>query len=240
MYGNEEAVGEGLQASGVCARRGLRHDQGLARGPRAGGSAPLGRGEPETARALTGRPPSDPLAERRIPLAGTIRALCDAKRGGLARHIGVANFTVRLLDEAVAAADEPIVANQCEYHPYLDQRAVLSACRRHGVAFISYCPLGKAQVLGEPAIQAIAKAHGRTPAQIVLRWHLQQGVAAIPKSGTPARIAENLAVFDFALADEEMAAISRPRPPAAGAWSRPPGRPTGIDPPPRSGGGSKP
>ena len=144
----------------------------------------------------------------RIPLAGSVRALCEVKRAGLARHVGVANFTVRLLDEAVAAADEPIAANQCEYHPYLDQRAVLSACRRHGVAFISYCPLGKAQVLGEPAIQAIATAHGRTPAQIVLRWHLQQGVAAIPKSGNPRRIAENFAVFDFELAEDEMARIS--------------------------------
>ena len=143
-----------------------------------------------------------------IPLPGSIRALCGVKRAGLAHHVGVANFTVRLLDEAVAAADEPIAANQCEYHPYLDQRAVLSACRRHGVAFISYCPLGKAQVLGEPAIQAIATAHGRTPAQIVLRWHLQQGIAAIPKSGNARRIAENFSVFDFALAEAEMAQIS--------------------------------
>jgi diketogulonate reductase-like aldo/keto reductase len=146
----------------------------------------------------------------RIALAGSIRALCAARRAGLARHVGVANFTVRLLDEAVALADEPIVANQCEYHPYLDQRAVLGACRRHGVAFIAYCPIGKAQVLGEPAIDAIAQAHGRTPTQVVLRWHLQQpGVAAIPKSGNPRRIGENLAVFDFALSDDEMARISR-------------------------------
>src|SRR4051812_26253779 len=124
------------------------------------------------------------------------------------RRWGAATFTVRLLDGGGAAAAEPIAANQCEYHPYLDQRAVLSACRRHGVAFISYCPLGKAQVLSEPAIQAIAKVHGRTPAQIVLRWHLQQGVAAIPKSGNAGRIAENLAVFDFELAADEMARIS--------------------------------
>ena len=152
-----------------------------------------------------------------IPLAGSIRALCEAKRAGLARHIGVANFTARLLDEAVASADEPIVANQCEYHPYLDQTLVRAECRKHGAAFVSYCPIGKAQVLGEPVIQAIAKALRRTPAQIVLRWHVQQpGVAAIPKSGDPRRMRENLAVFDFALSDEEMARIT--------ALARPGGR----------------
>jgi diketogulonate reductase-like aldo/keto reductase len=143
-----------------------------------------------------------------IPLSGSIKALCEAKRAGLARHVGVANFTVRLLDEAVALADEPIVANQCEYHPYLDQGAVIAACRRHGVAFVSYCPIGKAQVLSESAIRAIAAAHGRTPAQVVLRWHLQQGVAAIPKSGNPGRIAENLSVSGFTLTDDERARIS--------------------------------
>ena len=150
MYGNEEAVGAGLKASGtsrdeVFVTTKVWYEDLAPADLRRSAEAslkPLGLSQVDL--LLIHWP------NARIPLAGTVRALCDAKRAGLARHVGVANFTVRLLDEAVAAADEPIAANQCEYHPYLDQRAVLSACRRHGVAFISYCPLGKAQVLGEP------------------------------------------------------------------------------------------
>ena len=185
MYGNEEAVGAGLKASGIS-----RDEVFVTTKVWYEDLAPADlRRSAEASLKRLGLSRVDLLLihwpNAGIPLPGSIRALCGVKRAGLAHHVGVANFTVRLLDEAVAAADEPIAANQCEYHPYLDQRAVLSACRRHGVAFISYCPLGKAQVLGEPAIQATATAHGRTPAQIVLRWHLQQGVAAIPKSGKP-------------------------------------------------------
>jgi diketogulonate reductase-like aldo/keto reductase len=217
MYGNEEAVGEGLRASGVP-----RDEVFVTTKVWPEDLAP-----PDLARSAEASLKRLGLAQidlllihwpnAAIPLAGSIRALCEAKRAGLARHIGVANFTARLLDEAVASADEPIVANQCEYHPYLDQTLVRAECRKHGAAFVSYCPIGKAQVLGEPVIQAIAKAHRRTPAQIVLRWHVQQpGVAAIPKSGDPRRMRENLAVFDFALSDEEMARIA--------ALARPGGR----------------
>jgi diketogulonate reductase-like aldo/keto reductase len=217
MYGNEEAVGEGLRASGVP-----REEVFITTKVWPEDLAP-----PDLARSAEASLKRLGLAQvdlllihwpnAAIPLAGSIRALCEAKRAGLARHIGVANFTARLLDEAVASADEPIVANQCEYHPYLDQTLVRAECRKHGAAFVSYCPIGKAQVLGEPVIQAIAKAHRRTPAQIVLRWHVQQpGVAAIPKSGDPRRMRENLAVFDFALSDEEMARIA--------ALARPGGR----------------
>lgn len=145
-----------------------------------------------------------------IPLAETMRALCDAKRHGLTRHIGVSNFPTALLEEAVALADEPLVANQCEYHPRLDQAKVIAACRRHGLAFTSYCPIGRGEPLAERTVTEIAARHRRTPAQVVLRWHVQQpGVVAIPKSIHRDRIAENIAVFDFTLTDEEMAAISR-------------------------------
>ena len=210
MYGNEEAVGEGLRASGVARDEVFVTTKVW---PEDLAPADLRRSAEASLKRL-GLSQVDLLLihwpNAAIPLAGTIRALCEAKRAGLSRHIGVANFTVRLLDEAVSLADEPIVANQCEYHPYLDQSLVRAECRKHGAAFVSYCPIGKAQVLSEPAIQAIAKAHRRTPAQIVLRWHVQQpGVAAIPKSGDSRRQRENVAVFDFALTDKEMAAICR-------------------------------
>jgi diketogulonate reductase-like aldo/keto reductase len=146
-----------------------------------------------------------------------IHDLCRAKREGLARHIGVSNFTTALLDRAVAAADEPLVANQVEYHPYLDQAKLRAACHRHGIALTAYCPLGRAGVLKEPVLRAIAQRHGKTVSQVVLRWHVQQpGTIAIPKSGTPKHIAENIDIMDFELSPDEMAQIS--------ALSRPDGR----------------
>lgn len=152
-----------------------------------------------------------------IDLAGSIRALNKARREGIARHIGVSNFTVRLLDQAWSLTQEPLVTNQCEYHPLLDQTRLLAACRRHGMAFTSYTPIGRGKLFGAPAIAAAARAHGRTESQIILRWHIQQpGVVAIPRSVNPARIAENLDVFGFTLSDGEMAAIS--------ALARPDGR----------------
>ena len=102
------------------------------------------------------------------------------------------------------------MANQCEYHPQLDQTVLLGACRAAGVAFVSYSPPGKGGALADPAIAAIARAHGKTPGQVILRWHVQQpGVCAIPKSATPARIRENIDIFDFSLTEDEMAALSR-------------------------------
>ena len=209
MYDNEEAVGEGLRAGGVP-----RHEVFVTTKVWPDDLKPgdLERSAEASLRRL-GLDQVDLLLihwpNAAIPLPGTIDALCKVKRAGLARHIGVANFTVSLLEEAVRLASEPLVANQCEYHPYLDQGAVLAACRRHGLALTSYCPVGRAAVFSEPAVRDIAKAHGKTPAQVVLRWQMQQpGVVAIPKSGDKGRIAENIAVFDFALTDEEMRRIS--------------------------------
>jgi diketogulonate reductase-like aldo/keto reductase len=209
-YGNEEAVGEGIEASRVA-----RADIFL--------TTKVGREEIDEGRLERSAEASlkrlnvdhvDLLLihwpNASIPQKRSIAALCKAKRRGLAKHIGVSNFTVALLAEAVALADEPIVANQCEYHPRLDQSRVIEACRGHGVAFTSYCPLGQGgSLLSDPKIAATAKRHGKTPAQIVLRWHVQQpGVVAIPKSGNRRRIVENFGVFDFALSDEEVGSLS--------------------------------
>ena len=146
---------------------------------------------------------------QRLAVADTIRPLNDVKRRGLTRHIGVSNFTIPLLSEAWAATSEPLVTNQCEYHPYLNQDRVIAACRDKGMSFTAYAPLGRRRVIDEPAIVEIAGRRGKTPAQIVLRWEIQQpGVLAIPKSSRPSRMRENLAVFDFSLNDAEMTAIS--------------------------------
>jgi diketogulonate reductase-like aldo/keto reductase len=138
-----------------------------------------------------------------------IKPLCAVKRRGLARHIGLSNFNVALFEEAWQATSEPIVANQCEYHPYLNQDRLIAACRKAGTAFVAYCPLGRATAFAEPAVAGLARTKGRTPAQIVLRWHLQQsGVAAIPKTRSAARLKENCDVFGFTLNAVEMASIS--------------------------------
>src|SRR5476651_880760 len=143
-----------------------------------------------------------------IPLAETMPALAKAKQQGLARHIGVANFNIALLDQAIKLCPEPLVALQAEYHPYLDQSKLLAAVRQRGMVFTAYCPLGRGRLFGDPVLAEIAKARGKTIAQIALRWLMQQNVAAIPRSSNPERIADNFKVFDFTLSDDEMKRIS--------------------------------
>ncbi len=145
-----------------------------------------------------------------IPLAESIAALNEVSDRGFARNIGVSNFPVALLEEAVKLSRKPLACNQVEYHPFLNQDRLLQACRAHGMALVSYCPLARgSELAGEPAIAAAAQRLDRSAAQIVLRWHIQQtGVAAIPRSSRPERVAENLQVSDFSLSDEEVASIS--------------------------------
>lgn len=152
-----------------------------------------------------------------VPLPETMAALADVKRRGLARHVGVSNFTAGLLREAVACCDEPVVANQVEYHPYLDQSAVLAECRQLGVALTAYSPLAKGRVFAEPLLREIGERHGKSPGQVALRWLVQQpGVIAIPRSSKRERIAEAHDIGDFDLSSAEMQQI--------GALAKPAGR----------------
>jgi diketogulonate reductase-like aldo/keto reductase len=144
-----------------------------------------------------------------IPLSEPIAALAKAKRQGLTRHIGVANFNIALLDEAIRLCPEPLVTLQAEYHPYLDQSRLTQACRQRGMIFTAYCPLGRGRMLRDPVLAEIAAHKGRPLAQIALRWLIQQGnIVPIPRSSHPERMAENLDVFDFALTPDEMARIA--------------------------------
>jgi 2,5-diketo-D-gluconate reductase B len=143
-----------------------------------------------------------------IALVETMPALAKAKRQGLARHIGVANFNIALLDQAIKLCPEPLAALQAEYHPYLDQSKLLAAVHQHGLVFIAYCPLGRGRLFGDPVLTEIAGKRGRSVAQIALRWLLQQDVAAISFSSKPQRIADNFNVFDFTLTDDEMKRIA--------------------------------
>lgn len=217
MYGNEEEVGAGLKASGIA-----RDDVFVTTKVWWEDLAPAALlRSAETSLGKLGLSQVDLLLihwpNAAVPLADSIGALCQAKRDGLARHVGVSNFTSAMVAEASRLASEPLVADQVEYHPYLGQAAVLEAVRAHGMAMTSYCPLGRSEVLADPTVAGIAERHGKTASQVVLRWHLQQpNVVAIPKSGSRHHIEENFAVFDFALADDDMAAIS--------ALARPGGR----------------
>src|SRR5471032_1471132 len=143
-----------------------------------------------------------------IPLAECMPALAKAKQQGLVRHICVANFNTALLDQAIKLCPEPLVALQAEYHPYLDQAKLLAAARRHKLVYIAHCPLGRGRLFDDPVLGEIAKARGRTIAQIALRWLIQQNIAAIPFSSNPQRIAENFNVFDFTLSNDEMKRIA--------------------------------
>lgn len=212
MYGNEAEVGRAIRASKV-PRDQIFVTTKVWRDNIAEGD--LQRSAERSLKAL-GIPQVDLLLihwpNLSIPVAQSVKALCEAKRRGLARHIGISNHPSAMIAEALAAATEPLVCNQFEYHPHLDQKKLVAATRAAGLAVVSYCPLGRGDtggVLAEPVVRAIAKTHGKSQAQVVLRWHLQQpGVVAIPKSATPARIRENFAIFDFALTDQEMAQLS--------------------------------
>jgi 2,5-diketo-D-gluconate reductase B len=143
-----------------------------------------------------------------VPLSETLGALARVKQLGMVKHIGVSNFTVALIEQAVAACPEPLACDQVEYHPYLDQTKVKEACARHGMALIAYSPVAKGRVKEDATLIRIGRAHGKTAAQVCLRWLVQQNACAIPRTSRIERLSENIDIFDFALSDEEVDEIS--------------------------------
>jgi len=143
-----------------------------------------------------------------IPLSETLGALGKVKRDGLARHIGVSNFTVALVEEAVQATSEPLVCDQIECHPFLDQAKVIAACRKHGMAVIAYSPIAQGAVRDDEVLARIGAAHKKTAVQVCLRFLVQQDIVVIPRTSKVERLSENAAIFDFTLSEQEMADIS--------------------------------
>ncbi len=140
------------------------------------------------------------------PIDEPLDALNQTKAEGTARLIGVSNFTPALLAKAVDKA--PLVCNQVEYHPFLDQQSMLASMRQYGMLLVAYSPIARGNVNQERALQEIAEKYGKTPAQVTLRWHIQQDrVAAIPKASKPEHRESNFQIFDFELTDGEMAKI---------------------------------
>jgi 2,5-diketo-D-gluconate reductase B len=143
-----------------------------------------------------------------VPLAEQVGLLNETVRAGKVRHIGVSNFNRRLLDQVIDLSAFPLVTNQFEYHPYLNQSLIIDATRKAGLAVTAYCAMAVGRVLRDPTIAEIANSHGRTIPQVVLRWLIQQDdVVALSRTTNPDRIVENLTVFDFELREDEMAAI---------------------------------
>jgi 2,5-diketo-D-gluconate reductase B len=207
MYDNEREVGAALHASGIG-----REDVFITTKIWPSHFAPL-----ELERAAKGSLARLRLSEvdllllhwpnPQIPLSETLGALCKVKQSGLARHIGVSNFTVPLIEEAVRLAVEPLVCNQIEMHPFLDQSKVTAACRAQGMAVVAYSPIARGGAKNDAVLARIGKAHAKSAAQVCLRWLVQQGIVVIPRTSRMEHLSENSAIFDFALSDAEMAEI---------------------------------
>lgn len=159
---------------------------------------------------------------RRGKYLDTWRAMVDLQRDGRVRSIGVSNFTEQHLREAIDATGVVPAVNQIELHPHLPQKRMRQVHAEHGIVTESWSPFGEGRTFADPAVTGPATRYGKTPAQVVLRWHLQLGAVPLPKSGDAKRRQQNLEVFDFSLTDDEVAAIS--------ALGRPAGRLWGGDP----------
>jgi 2,5-diketo-D-gluconate reductase A len=136
------------------------------------------------------------------------KALVKLKEEGRAKSIGVSNFTVSHLQRIIDATGVAPSVNQIELHPRFQQKELAACHTEHGIITESWSPLGQGTLLEDPTLKALAEKHGRTPAQVVIRWHLDRGYIVIPKSVTPSRIRENLDVFDFSLDADDLAKIA--------------------------------
>ncbi|MFE5514826.1 aldo/keto reductase [Streptomyces sp. NPDC056529] len=209
VYGNEAGVGRALAASGI-ARDELyvttklwNADQGYDATLRAFDDSLARLGLDHVDLYLIHWP-----APARDLYVDTWRAIGTLIADGRVRTAGVSNFKPAHLERLLDSSDLVPAVNQIELHPGLQQRELRELHAVHGIATEAWSPLAQGAVLADPVVTGIAARHGRSPAQVVLRWHLQLGNVVIPKSVTPARIGENLDVFDFALSAGEMTAMA--------------------------------
>ncbi len=206
MYGNEAEVGEAVRASG------LRSEIVVTTKLQPTNLAPreVERTGKESLRKL-GLDAIDLLLihwpNPGVPLADTLGAMAKLKQEGVTRAIGVSNFTVALIEEAVRVSPAPIVCNQVECHPFLNQDKVIAACRKHGMAVVAYSPVARGEASGNKVLERIGAKYGKTGPQVSLRYLVQQGIVVIPRTNKLPRLKENFALFDFELSDAEMREI---------------------------------
>ena len=150
-----------------------------------------------------------PSPNDEVPVAEYMEALLEAKKEGLTREIGVSNFTIAHLEEAIAAVGvEEIASQQIEVHPFLQNVVVREFCAQHGIPVVAYMPLAYGKVMQEPVLQAIAAKHGTTPALVSLAWVLQSGMSTIPSSTKRENLTSNLQALELSLNAEDMQAIA--------------------------------
>lgn len=209
VYQNEEGVGQGMVASGI-AREDIflttkvwNDDQGFDETLRAMDASLKRLGTDYVDLYLIHWP-----SAYRGKYVETWKALIRLREEGKARSIGVSNFEGTYVDELIAETGVTPAINQIQLHPRFQQQQMRAHMARLGVVTESWSPLGQGQVLADPVIADIAARHGKSPAQVIIRWHLDLGLVVIPKSVTPSRIAENFNVFDFTLSDADKAAIA--------------------------------
>lgn len=207
IYGNERGVGRAVRGSGVPREQLFVTTKVWNDDVRADRVAPAF----DASLRLLGLDYVD-LYLVHWPIAGKItrawRAMEQLAATGRVRAIGVSNHLLPHLHELLAAAESGPTVNQIEFHPYLQSRPLVEFCRSKHIQVEAWSPLGQGgSLLQEPVVMEIARRHGKTAAQVILRWDLQRGVVTIPKSVTPQRIAANAAVFDFMLSAGELAAI---------------------------------
>jgi 2,5-diketo-D-gluconate reductase A len=211
MYGNEKQVGEAIRSTGLD-RRDVFVTSKLSNGAHEPGDARMAF---DATLSELGFDYVDLfLIHWPLPtlydgdFVSTWKTLEEFHSDGRARSIGVSNFQVEHLERLAAETGTVPVVNQIEVHPYLTNEVVRSYGREHGIATEAWSPIAQGWVLEDPTITQIAERVGRTPAQVVLRWHLQRGDIVFPKSVTPWRMKENFGLFDFELGSEDMDAIT--------------------------------
>lgn len=203
FYDNEEGVGQAIRESGV-AREELfitskvwNSDQGYDSTLQAFEKSLENLGVDYLDLYLIHWPGKDKYLE-------TWKALEKLYHDGKVKAIGVSNFQVHHLENLIANSEIKPVVNQVELHPLLIQTEIRDYCKKHDIKVEAWGPLGQGNLINEPTINHIAKKHGKSSAQVLIRWHLQHGIVVIPKSITPSRIEENMQVFDFSLSLNEM------------------------------------
>lgn len=209
VYKNEEGVGKGIVASGIdrgdifLTTKVWNEDQGFDETLKAMDASLKRLGTNYVDLYLIHWP-----SAFRGKYIETWKAMIRLREEGKAKSIGVSNFEGSYIDDLIRDTGVTPAINQIQLHPRFQQKAMRDKHAELGVVTESWSPLGQGQVLADPVIGEIAKRHGKSPAQVIIRWHLDMGLVVIPKSVTPSRIVENFDVFDFALSDEDKAAIA--------------------------------
>ncbi|MED1672818.1 aldo/keto reductase [Pallidibacillus thermolactis] len=208
LYENEEGVGKAIKASGIPRKeifvttKVWNTDHGYEKTLKAFDKSISKLGLDYVDLYLIHWPGKDTFLD-------TWRALEKLYRDGRVRAIGVSNFKPHHLRTLMEHSEEKPVINQVELHPYFQQKDLREFCKQHDIVVEAWSPLGRGQVLDDPVLAEIGKKYGKTPAQVTLRWHLQNDIVIIPKSVTPSRIKENADIFDFELTAEDMEQIDQ-------------------------------